>query len=299
MKHSQVETILSAPSKYDADTLTAVRAHLETCEQCRAFAATVQDLERLDWVPYREEALSIREHARIAQSIRAQVRPTRRGIGETQWPALALGIAGLVIISLLAFSLFGGNLPQPLEANPTIETSPTSIPAPTETATPVPTATVEPTPVPSPEPTRCANDWTLDAALPDGVGCPSQVTFSQASQQEFEHGFMIWIASQDRMIVATWDNSFFYDEANEYDDAVDVEATPSVSAPEGFEVPLYGFGKLWREVDGVRDALGWALATAPLYNATMQSSAEIERITLLNGSIVQITDRTVIIIDVE
>jgi hypothetical protein len=83
----------------------------------------------------------------------------------------------------------------------------------------------------------------------------------QVAEQLFEHGRMFWLQPIDQIWVlvvtgegrGTWtvyDNTHVEGEP---------ESDPSIVPPEGMLQPVRGFGKLWREVQQVRDQLGWAV----------------------------------------
>jgi hypothetical protein len=49
------------------------------------------------------------------------------------------------------------------------------------------------------------------------------------------------------------------------------EPTPSVAPPAGLQVPVRGFGKVWRERPAVRDALGFATGDERAYGDAQQA----------------------------
>jgi len=111
---------------------------------------------------------------------------------------------------------------------------------PTPTAPPV----IEPTPAPA--------------------GFPTPVYAQvQGAEQVFEHGRMFWI----RHLRQVWVMAASSDDENSGDwfcfaDAFqegDPETDPSLVPPEGLYQPKRGFGLIWREKEGIRDRLGWAL----------------------------------------
>jgi hypothetical protein len=83
------------------------------------------------------------------------------------------------------------------------------------------------------------------------------------AQQSFEKGYIFWIEARKIMWVLIQDPNnpnvgqwFIYQDT--YDENVDKE-DDTLAAPDGMYVPRRGFGKLWRETSGLRDALGWAV----------------------------------------
>ncbi|MBX3062918.1 MAG: hypothetical protein U0528_13435 [Anaerolineae bacterium] len=83
------------------------------------------------------------------------------------------------------------------------------------------------------------------------------------AQMSFEHGYMFWIQARKIVWVLVADSSnpnvgdwYIYNDT--FDETVDKD-DPSIVAPDGKYVPRRGFGKLWLEVSGLRDALGWGV----------------------------------------
>ncbi len=91
-----------------------------------------------------------------------------------------------------------------------------------------------------------------------------------AVYQSYERGFMIYVS--DRQAVWVFIKSYAANNGGVavapnfgvwagYADTFkegDPEDDPAIAAPAGFLQPHRGFGKVWRENPGVRDALGWA-----------------------------------------
>jgi hypothetical protein len=96
--------------------------------------------------------------------------------------------------------------------------------------------------------------------LPPNFPTPVQ-TQIRVAEQLFENGRMFWLEPTDQIWVmvvtdegrGTWTiyPDTFIDGEQEFD--------PSLTAPEGLLQPERGFGKLWRSVPAVREALGWAV----------------------------------------
>jgi hypothetical protein len=104
--------------------------------------------------------------------------------------------------------------------------------------------------------------------------CPyAPAATTNASQQDFENGRMIWLAETDTILVLYDDGSWReYDNAWQEGDPID---DPAIQAPSGLFQPIRGFGEVWRnqnEHDGVRDRLGWAVTPEQAYTTTFQHS---------------------------
>ena len=199
-----------------------------------------------------------------------------------------MGMAGLLVITLLVFSVLRKGKFFVEEVVPTKET--------VFAETPFPTPTTLPTVVPTPTP-ACEREWVMGVPVPEDAGCPGLALVSAGSKQEFQHGLLIWIEAQDRMIAVSWDGSFFVDMEDQWDAAVDQPFDASIVPPDRLQAPEYGFGKVWREVAGVREALGWAVEKAPLYEVRVQGSAEFELISLPDNRFLQIDANGVTLID--
>lgn len=118
-------------------------------------------------------------------------------------------------------------------------------------------------------------------------------------QQNFEHGIMVWIPHQTGgTILVLYDGgkiSTFTDTWTEGQP----ESDPSIVPPADLFAPRRGFGKVWREQPGVRDALGWAFfAETPVSSQTQARSTGGDwkaidyYFRLVDNRIVHITGRT-------
>lgn len=134
------------------------------------------------------------------------------------------------------------------------------------TSTPESPAT-QPTAVPSATATLAIQDALTLAAtttgptpLPAGFPTPvmAQVT---VAEQLFEGGRMFWIQPTGQIWVMTIGGEGFGKWTIYADDYVDTEPAldPALTPPEGRYQPERGFGKLWREADDLRTALGWGI----------------------------------------
>jgi hypothetical protein len=132
-----------------------------------------------------------------------------------------------------------------------------------------------------------------------GRYCPStEVRYPQAAQQQFEHGFMIWHAVTQPDETAPGGTIYvFYDDGKceQFDDtwqANEPEYDPALTPPEGLYQPVRGFGKAWRENEGIREKLGWAVASEQGFTGIWQDaspsslSATHEYIQTIDGRII-------------
>ncbi|MCB8959145.1 MAG: hypothetical protein H6651_02445 [Ardenticatenales bacterium] len=120
---------------------------------------------------------------------------------------------------------------------------------------------------------RCTGEWFI--ANPPDI-CPYNPPLaSQAAEQPFENGFMLWIAELDQIVVLFADGlsphyAIFTDEWNEGDPEID----PTLEPPPGLYQPVRGFGLVWREGYGdVRSRLGWATQPEQAYSTLYQQTS--------------------------
>jgi hypothetical protein len=88
------------------------------------------------------------------------------------------------------------------------------------------------------------------------VGCPLDAESSiPVADQPFQGGLMIWRGDQRRIYV-------LYAAEGRWEAFPDTyrDGDPEPSPPAGGLAPVCGFGKVWRENQRVRDALGFATA---------------------------------------
>ena len=152
---------------------------------------------------------------------------------------------------------------------PTISPTPTQTPTPSVTVTATatsplfPTAIIQPVTaiVINPLPQVCDSQWFFIEPRP--ASCPlSPPTASQGVYQQFQNGFMIWVAPQDAIYVLYNDltqprwhvlKDYFEEGMVEDDPAYAVSPIPSTWQPRR------GFGMLWRANTAVRGRIGWAV----------------------------------------
>ncbi len=108
-------------------------------------------------------------------------------------------------------------------------------------------------------------------------GCPYRpAAFVNGAEQAFEHGRMLWLApipaantpsgsAEGAAVYVLYDAGIMgpwgvWQKYNDLWNASEPESDPALQPPAGLYQPVRGFGKVWREMPGVRDKLGWALA---------------------------------------
>ncbi len=104
---------------------------------------------------------------------------------------------------------------------------------------------------------RCPDPWFF---APEPNICPTSPLYSAAAEQLFEHGIMLWIEEQDRIIVL-YDDKQFSPKYSVFQDKWDEgqpDNDPTLQPPEGLDQPIRGFGLVWRSYSEVQDRLGWA-----------------------------------------
>ncbi len=98
--------------------------------------------------------------------------------------------------------------------------------------------------------------WTTNSAAVSDLGCAGEPVHSYVgTEQIFEHGVMMWIPTNEIWALVPSggiDGRYWY-----------VEQAPpdqgwTVPPPSGLRMPEQGFGAVWKAVDGVRQALGFA-----------------------------------------
>ncbi len=99
--------------------------------------------------------------------------------------------------------------------------------------------------------------------------CPGKPLVSQGVQQDFENGTMIWIQDLDRLFVLLPDGDSF-DVRDSFIASSDPATDPTIDVPDRFLQPENGFGKLWRERQGLRDEIGFATDVEKGYRAVIQ-----------------------------
>ncbi len=134
---------------------------------------------------------------------------------------------------------------------------------------------------------------------PEPAACPlGPPTITDAAQQEFENGRMLWLAVIEgdtavykQILVLSNDGSWqLYDDTWREDEPRD---DPSLTPPEGLSQPIRGFGKVWRTHEEVRNKLGWATGSEQGFTSmwqwrTQESIPSIAYAQLADGKIIEL-----------
>lgn len=108
----------------------------------------------------------------------------------------------------------------------------------------------------------------------DNHGCPDSLVVSDAVEQHFENGFMIWVKEQGCIYVLHNDSSnddFRYRSIIDEWQEGDPDHDPSLTPPPDLYQPGRGFGLVWRENADVRERLGWAVDQESGFRTRVQS----------------------------
>jgi hypothetical protein len=136
------------------------------------------------------------------------------------------------------------------------ETPTEAEPAASASATGSSTVTAPPTQAASPT----ARPTTAPTATPNLFPTPTTGDI-QVAEQLFQNGRMFWVQPTEQLwvlIVTGEGRGEWTIYPDTFEDGVDPDLDPSIVPPEGLLQPERGFGKLWRNNQDVRDALGWA-----------------------------------------
>lgn len=167
---------------------------------------------------------------------------------------------------------------------------------PTETA--IPTATIQPTPKPqviiTQQPTSIPQATVTAQPLPAcslryffnmppnwggtwRASCPeNQALATTMAEQRFQYGRMLWVEATNSIYVL-WGNGIeghysgnkiFTDTWTENEAPANLDLNP----PEGYQVPIRGFGKVWAEDRCSRENLGWAVTQERGFEGIYQRS---------------------------
>jgi serine/threonine-protein kinase len=162
--------------------------------------------------------------------------------------------------------------PTPVPSTPTSEpATPTPIPPPvTEQSPPAETLTPTPTASPTPCPQAVAPAFApflAEASLSQRLGCPQGETISTPTAwQRFERGHLLWRQDLNLIYILEPDGDWAFTG----DTWRDGDIEPPSEAPDGLYQPVRGFGRVWRERPGIRDALGWATGEEQGFVSTLQ-----------------------------
>jgi hypothetical protein len=151
-----------------------------------------------------------------------------------------------------------------------VTSTPDGTPTPTPTLTPIViivTTTTEPgatfTATPMPQPTsESTPELTATLQLQGDSQLPT-VTIAQiqVAEQIFQNGRMYWLQPIDQIwvMVETQSGQGVWTVYSDEFEEGDMEFDPQIVAPGGLVQPERGFGKLWRDNEEIRQALGWGL----------------------------------------
>ena len=122
-------------------------------------------------------------------------------------------------------------------------------------------------------PLTCPHTWFF---APEPPICPQDAAVSTAAaEQQFEHGWMIWLGEQDQIYVI-FNDIVFSPKWMSYADNWEAgmpEDDPNIVPPPGYYQPKRGFGLIWREQPSIRDRLGWAIAPEEAYTSALQRTS--------------------------
>jgi hypothetical protein len=115
----------------------------------------------------------------------------------------------------------------------------------------------------------CKHPWFF---TPAPAYCSSDVSYTRSMiEQVFQGGRMVWIAYPQgyNSISILYNDGTIYTGEDTWKNT-EPESDPSLVPPAGLYQPVRGFGKVWRELQGARDKLGWALGVETPYNGLFQ-----------------------------
>jgi hypothetical protein len=115
---------------------------------------------------------------------------------------------------------------------------------------------------------RCPDIWFFS---PPAEECPGAPLVSQAAEQHFERGIMIWIEDKDRIYILYDDGATpKWESYTDTWDESQPDHDPGLTSPDGLYQPVRGFGLVWRQNPRVRERLGWAVGQEQGFETTMQ-----------------------------
>lgn len=121
-----------------------------------------------------------------------------------------------------------------------------------------------------PQPTQPA-DCQLLGAYTDAKPCPGQPQTVMAAQQLFQGGMMLWRQDTGKIWVIDNDSRVLVFDDN-YREG---EPDPTDTAPAGLFVPTRGFGKVWAQLPGDHEPLGWATSFESQITLTLQPAGRV------------------------
>lgn len=118
----------------------------------------------------------------------------------------------------------------------------------------------------------CPDVWFFE---PSPGSCPSAPLISPAAEQPFEHGFMIWLDAEERILVLFADSQS--PRMGWYDDNWDGGAICNMGPPPAGQFhPERGFGYLWCQHETLRQRLGWGIAPEVGYETILQRTTWVK-----------------------
>lgn len=123
---------------------------------------------------------------------------------------------------------------------------------------------------------QCQSTWFF---VPVPAQCPNLPRTSNAIEQRFEKGVMMWIeefywadspSANNRTIYIFYDNFELQTFTDEWTDAQPL-LDPQLIPPPGLYQPTRSIGKIWREDPEIQAQLGWAVAEGKEFATTMQA----------------------------
>jgi len=124
---------------------------------------------------------------------------------------------------------------------------------------------------------RCPDAWFFS---PAPQGCASEPVLSNAAEQHFERGIMIWVedatwVEEEASIFVLYDDDQYSPKWERFTDEWDEgepDHDPALIPPAGLYQPVRGFGLVWRERPNVRARLGWAVDQETGFSTIIQST---------------------------
>jgi hypothetical protein len=124
---------------------------------------------------------------------------------------------------------------------------------------------------------RCPDPWFFS---PEPDVCPSVPIVSDAAEQHFEGGTMIWIkekftdwVEKEGWIIVLYDDARLTTQWQAYEDEWEEgepDRDPTLVPPPRLYQPVRGFGLVWRQYPEVRSRLGWAIDEETGFSTTVQ-----------------------------
>jgi hypothetical protein len=166
-----------------------------------------------------------------------------------------------LILILLLLTIPACQGPPPTQIILVVTATPEST---TSTASPTandeaPTGVAEETEEPE-ETAEATASTTLTPTQTPASGPTPVVSTIQVAEQVFEDGRMFWVqpTNQIWVIIIDKDGQGTWEVYEDTFVEGELELDESLVPPDGFQQPVRGFGKLWRENPEIREALGWA-----------------------------------------